>query len=85
MNKSTSFVIWNIRGTNNDNFRRELIHTHSPYMVVLLKTRIKVHATSRDEFNFSDMVEVPDQGWSGGLIILWLDNFVAINSLTQPP
>lgn len=74
MNRPTRFFIWNIMGANNDNFRRnfrELINTYNPCMAALLETRMESHTALRDDFNFSDMIEGPAQGRSGGLVILW--------------
>lgn len=84
MNKYTSFVIWNIRGGHNDDFKcnfRDLLNTYKPCMVALLETRMTNHITLRVEFHFSNMVEVPAQCQSGGIAILWQDNNVHLNHI----
>ncbi|KAG5592694.1 hypothetical protein H5410_043208 [Solanum commersonii] len=70
MNQPPSFIVWNSRGANSDDFKRnvkELIRSHSPYMVVLLETKMENHINFKDEFGFDDYYEVPAQGRSGVL------------------
>lgn len=61
MNMPTSFIVWNTRGANNDSFKRnlrDLIYTHTPFMVALLEIEMENHANFRDEFHFDDIMEV---------------------------
>ncbi|MCE0481546.1 hypothetical protein HAX54_039369 [Datura stramonium] len=86
MSKPTSFIIWNIRGANNDNFKRnfkELLRVHNLWMVALPETKMENHITIRDEFNYDDMIEVPAKGRSGGIVLLWLSKVVNVTHLTQ--
>lgn len=72
MNCLTKFIIWNIRRGNNDNFRRnfrEVIDTHRPCMVTLLETRMGNHTDMLNEFGFTEMIEVPTEGQSGGMYL----------------
>lgn len=84
MNRVHSFIIWNIRGGNNDEFKhhfRDLINTHNPYTVSLLETRMSNHIRIRDDFQFSNIVEIPAQGQSGGIAIVWHDNNVQLSHI----
>ncbi|KAJ8569824.1 hypothetical protein K7X08_006401 [Anisodus acutangulus] len=56
MERATNFIIWNIRGGNNENFRlnfRELLNLHNPYLITLLETRMKNHLPLLSDFGFS--------------------------------
>lgn len=75
MNHSKNIVIWNIRGGNNDEFKRnfhELITSHHSCMMVLLETRMVNHDSIMHEFGFSNTIEVPPEGQSGGMVILYM-------------
>lgn len=45
-------------------------------MVALLETRMSSHLPLKDGFNFSNMLEVPAQGQSRGIVILWDNNII---------
>lgn len=65
MNSATKFIIWNIRGRNKDDFRRnfrELMDLHRPYVVTLFETRMQNHVSLLNEFGFSEMIELPTEG-----------------------
>lgn len=84
MNRLPNFIIWNIRGRNNDEFKRhfrDLKNTHSLSLVALIETRMTNHISLRDEFNFSNMVEIPAQGQSAGIAILWNDSHVQLSHI----
>lgn len=73
MNQANTFIIWNIRGGNNDDFRRnfhDMITTHHPCMVTLLETRMTSHGRRMHDIGFSDMIEVPAVEQSGGIAVL---------------
>lgn len=81
MNQQTSFMVWNIRGVNNENFKRnfrELIHNHNPFFVALLETKMDDHNNLKSEFNFDDYLEVPAQGRAGGIVLMWVANMVNV-------
>lgn len=40
-------------------------------MVALLETRMTAHATLLNNFNFSELIEVPVEGQVGGMAILY--------------
>lgn len=73
MNSATNFIIWNIKGENNDYFMRnfrEIMDQHRPCMVTLLKTRMNNHIALLNDFSFSEMIEIPVEGQAGGMVIL---------------
>lgn len=74
MLSATNFIIWNIRGENNDDFRRnfrELMGQHRPCMVTLLETRMHKYVTLLNEFGFSKMIEIPAEDQAVGMVILY--------------
>lgn len=74
MNQPINFIIWNVRGANNPNFRRnlrELMDTHKPSLIALLETRMATHISILEEFNFTEMIKVSAEGQAGGMVILW--------------
>nr|XP_033512504.1 uncharacterized protein LOC117277192 [Nicotiana tomentosiformis] len=86
MNHPTNFSIWNIRGGNNDDFRRnfrEMVDTHRPYMVTLLETRMVNHAQMLSDFGFSEMIEVPAEGQSGGMEVMWKHEVVIVHNFVR--
>lgn len=85
MNHS-SFVVWNIRGGHNPNFRhnfRELLNTHNPCMIALLETQFTSYLTIKEEFGFDDYFEYPTTGRSGIIVLLWNISYVIINRIRQ--
>ncbi|XP_075100521.1 uncharacterized protein LOC142176468 [Nicotiana tabacum] len=83
MNRPTNFIIWNIRGGNNDDFKRnfrEMVDTHRPCMVALLKTKIANHTQMLDDFGFSEMIAVPAEGQSEGMMVMWNHNVVTVQN-----
>lgn len=86
MNRPINFIIWNIRGGNNDNFRLnfiELVNYHHPCMVTLLETRIDNHMSLLNPFGFTDIIEIPAEGQSGGMIILWNHTLVNVHGFVR--
>lgn len=86
INKPTSFVVWNIRGANNDVFKRnvyELLHTHRSCMVALLETRMENHERLKEEFHFDDFLEIAAQGRACGVVLIWLTNMVTVVHIRQ--
>lgn len=86
MNRATTIIFWNIRGANNDDFRRnfrDLIDTHKPCLVALLETRMHVHAPLLHEFNFSELIEVLAEGQSGGMVVLYNHDTVTVEHFTR--
>lgn len=86
MNRLTSIIFWNVRGARNDDFRRnfrELIDTYRPCMVALLETRMTTHATLLNNFNFSELIEVPIEGQAGDMAILYNHNLIMCITLLE--
>lgn len=85
MNSHTNFVIWNCRGSNNSDFRRNfgfMLDYHKPCLVALLETKMENHQTLRDDFLFTDMIEVPANGRSGGIVFLWSSRLITVDRIT---
>ncbi|XP_070009492.1 uncharacterized protein [Nicotiana sylvestris] len=86
MNQAKNFIIWNIRGGNNEDFRRnfhDIIGTHHPCMVTLLETRMTSHGNLMNDFGFTYMIEVPAEGQSGGMTVLWDMSKVNVNNFVR--
>ncbi|XP_033515561.1 uncharacterized protein [Nicotiana tomentosiformis] len=86
MYRPTNIIIWNIRGGNNDNFRvnfREMIDTHKPCMVTLLETRMENHISLLSDSPFSEMIEVPAEGQTGGMVIMWDASIVKVHNFVR--
>lgn len=47
-----------------------MVDTHRPFMVTLLKTRMYNHMSLLNPYGFSDMIEIPTEEQSGGMVIL---------------
>ncbi|XP_015057973.1 uncharacterized protein LOC107004257 [Solanum pennellii] len=88
MTQPTSIIVWNTRGVNNDNFKRnfkELIRSHNPCMVALLETKLCNHHSMVSEYGFDDYWENPAQGRSGGIVLLWHSNIITVTRKRQTP
>ncbi|XP_015160241.1 uncharacterized protein [Solanum tuberosum] len=82
MNQPTSFIVWNTRGVNNDNFKRnfkELIKNHNPCMAALLETKMADHLSMVTKFGFDDYWEVP------ALVLLWHSIILNVTRKKQTP
>lgn len=81
MNQATCFIVWNTRGVNNENFRRnfrDLLNSYNPCFPALLETKLSDHLGLMYEFDFDDYWEAPAMGRSGGIILLWHTNIVSV-------
>lgn len=87
MKQPTSFVVWNIRGTNNDNFKRNFkeLKNHNPCIVTLLETKMEDHLCFMTEFGFVDYWEVPAQDRSGDIVMLWLTSYITVTRKKHSP
>ncbi|XP_070038612.1 uncharacterized protein [Nicotiana tomentosiformis] len=86
MNRATNIIFWNVCGANNDDFRRnfrKIIDTHKPCLIALLETRMGFYATLLNDFNFTEMIELPAEGQAGGLVILYDHKVVIVNNFTR--
>lgn len=52
-------------------------------MVALLETRMTNHISTLEDFNFTEMIEVPSKEQFGGLVILWNHARVIVNNFTR--
>ncbi|KAH0705648.1 hypothetical protein KY289_010724 [Solanum tuberosum] len=86
MYQPTSIIMWNTRGVNNDNFKRNfknLIQNYNPCMVALLETKMVNHQGMLNEFGFDDFWETAAHGRSGGIILLWHTSIITITRKNQ--
>lgn len=60
-----------------------MIATHHPCMVTLLKNKMINHGSLMNDFGFTDMIEVPTEGQSGGIAVLWDTTLVNVNSFVR--
>lgn len=68
-----NFIIWNCRGSQSPDFCRNfryLLDYYYPTLVVLIETHLSDHMTLRDDFQFTNMEQVPAEGNSGGIVVL---------------
>ncbi|KAF3677206.1 hypothetical protein FXO38_03913 [Capsicum annuum] len=82
--QDASFVVWNTRRFNNDNFKRkfkELIPNHNPCLVALLETKMTNHNSLRGEFSFDEYIKVPAIGNSGGMVLMWYSNALQVGTI----
>nr|XP_016479712.1 PREDICTED: uncharacterized protein LOC107800955 [Nicotiana tabacum] len=71
---------------NNDNFRRnfmEMLDTHRPSLGTLLETRMNNHADMLNEFGFTEMIEVPSERQSGGMVMMWRDDIINVQNAVR--
>ncbi|XP_070005256.1 uncharacterized protein [Nicotiana sylvestris] len=83
MNRPTNIIIWNIRGGNNENFRRifrEMVDAHRPCMLALLETIMGSHVELLNDFGFMEIIEVLADGQAGGIVILYNHEVVTIQN-----
>nr|XP_009790313.1 PREDICTED: uncharacterized protein LOC104237788 isoform X2 [Nicotiana sylvestris] len=86
MIRSTRIIFRNVLGANNDDFCRnfsDLGDTQKPCLVSLLETRMTMHGSLLNDFNFTEMIEVPSEGQSGGMAILYDHTMVTVNNFTR--
>ncbi|KAH0685469.1 hypothetical protein KY290_016739 [Solanum tuberosum] len=84
LNISMNLIIWNCRGGNGPDFRRNfrsLLDRHKPPLVALLETKMVNHQVLLDDFHFNKMIEVPAVGNLGGLVVLWGDNVLELDEI----
>ncbi|XP_019244264.1 PREDICTED: uncharacterized protein LOC109224131 [Nicotiana attenuata] len=81
-----NFMLWNCRGANNTDFRRNfrlLLDYHGPTLVVLFETHMHDHTVLCDDFHFTNFYKVPATGQAGGIVLLWHDNVLAVENLAM--
>lgn len=86
MHQATSFIVWNTRGVNNENFAcifRELINIHNSCLIDLLETKLNNHLGLVRTFGFDNYWEIPTQGRSDGVVLLRNTNYVNVNCKQQ--
>ncbi|KAH0651476.1 hypothetical protein KY285_032168 [Solanum tuberosum] len=84
LNRSINIIVWNCRGCNGEDFRRNfraLIDWHKPPLVALVETKMQDHQALLDNFPFNNMIQVSAVGNSGGLGMLWDDDVLEIDDV----
>lgn len=84
-NSKMNLIVWNCRGSNNMEFRRQfrsLLDNYKPALVALLETRMHDHTVLKNDFNFSNLAQVEAQSMSRGMALLWNDDLVHVDELT---
>lgn len=69
-----SFIIWNTRGANSAQFRRQcetMVKLHKPAMVVLFETKMTEHRRLGVALNYDSFIQSSAMGQSGGIVVLW--------------
>ncbi|OIT39766.1 hypothetical protein A4A49_00232 [Nicotiana attenuata] len=67
MNPLMNFIIWNVRGANNTEFRKhcpEMVKMHKPAMLVLLETKPVDHKKLTEELQYDMHIRFPAVGHS---------------------
>ncbi|KAF3665325.1 hypothetical protein FXO38_09654 [Capsicum annuum] len=85
MNKSMNLIIWNCRGANGQDFRRNfrsLVDWHKPPLMALLETKMQDQLVLLNDFLFNRVIEVPAVGNAGGLSVLWDDSVLELDEVT---
>lgn len=86
MSQAMCFIVWNTKVVTNENFRRnfrDLLNSHNPCFVVLLKTKLCDHLGLIYEFGFDDYWKVPAMDRSGEIVLLWRTNFFGVTRKRQ--
>lgn len=60
-----------------------MIDTHNLSVVTLLETRMENHVSLLIDFPFTQMIEVPAEGQSRGIIILWKSDVIAVKDFVR--
>ncbi|KAL5572200.1 hypothetical protein UlMin_021797 [Ulmus minor] len=76
-----NLVVWNVQGIGNpwmSNSLLSLVKTYNPDVLFLLETKLEKHNALllRKKLGFFDDFTVSRVGLSGGLILLWKENYV---------
>lgn len=68
-----NFIIWNTREANSHSFRRhciDLVKTHNPIVVVLLKTKMADHKNLTKMLKFDSYFKSSTEGRKDGIVII---------------
>lgn len=60
-----------------------MIDTHRPCMVTLLETKMVKHEQLLDYFGFFELIEVPAEGQSGGIVVTWKHEVVTVHNFIR--
>ncbi|OIT30699.1 hypothetical protein A4A49_60788 [Nicotiana attenuata] len=83
-NISMSFISWNCCGAGNAGFKRafrSMLDYHKPNVVALLETRLADHHNIMEYFGFLGQAQVPAQGNSGGMALMWNNDEVNVDQI----
>lgn len=74
-------LLWNCRGARSVNFMnnlRALIETHNPTVLALVETRMEDHNNLLQALDFTDVIQAPAKGFSGGLAMFWKSSEISL-------
>lgn len=80
------YIIWNCRGSQSPDFRRNfryLLDYHHPALVVLIERHISYHTAVMDDFQFTNMAQVPAEGSSGGIVVFWSRHLLTVEEVAM--
>lgn len=88
-----NFIITNVRGSNSASFRRHcealvktnkptLVKTHKPTLLVLLETKKTEHKHLTEALNFDTHIQSPVNGLSSGIVIIWKEDLLKLDSIS---
>lgn len=77
-------MLWNCHGAHGQEFRRNLrflLDWNNPTISCLTETRIEDHFAILNDFNFTDLIQVAAQGYTGGIVMLWRADELIVDPL----
>ncbi|XP_019265527.1 PREDICTED: uncharacterized protein LOC109243087 [Nicotiana attenuata] len=83
-----NYILWNVRGGNNAEFKwhcLEMVKMHKPAMLVLLETKMADHQTLAQQLQFDMIIQSPTIGPFGGIVLMWKEEFVAVEEVATTP
>ncbi|KAM3246473.1 hypothetical protein P3L10_008240 [Capsicum annuum] len=81
-------IIWNVRGANNTEFKRNykfMVQIHQPVILGLLETRMQDHKRISKTLGFSNNIQFPATGNFGGRVLMWKDENINITEISISP
>ncbi|KAH0673719.1 hypothetical protein KY290_003568 [Solanum tuberosum] len=76
-------LLWNCRGAHNAIFMtnlHSLVELNKPTILALTETRMKDHNKILQALDFTDVIQVPVIGYSGGIALLWRNTEITIET-----
>lgn len=83
-----NFIIWNVRGVNNANFRRHctaMVKLYKTSMLILLETKMTDHKRITKTLGFGNQLQVAANGHFGAIVIIWKVDTLSIEDIFIDP